>query len=120
MSRFNKAEQAESLKALHDALASCTRDGYGNPIIYTVLRSVSRSGMMRKITPYVVEAGTGHLVSLAWHYERSQGRMADDSTGRWACKVSGAGMDMGFHLADCIGTAAGIKDAYRNVRHEWA
>lgn len=117
MARFTKAQQDESRQNLKDALERATRDRQGRPIIYTVLRTVSKSGMSRRITPFVIDATTAEPVSLAWDYERSHGRMADDSTGRWACKVQGCGMDMGFHLADNIAATAGLKSLW--VSHEW-
>ena len=113
---FNKREQSESRDAIKMALSECAKDSGGRPIIYTVLRSVSRSGMMRRITAYVLV--NNKPVSLSWHYDRAHGRMADDSCGGWANKVPGFGMDMGFHLASNIASLAGL-DSCDGFRQEW-
>ncbi len=51
--------------------------------IYTVLNHVSMSGMMRKISAYVMHKGEPHCIA-------------------YQVRVSGCGMDMGFHLAYSI------------------
>jgi hypothetical protein len=116
MPTFTKTQQAESKQNIALALERCTKDRNGRPVIYTVLRSVSRSGMMRKISAYVIVDGTPQ--HLSWDYDRAHGRMADDSCGRWANKVSGCGMDMGFHLASNIASLAGLNDC-SGFHHEW-
>ena len=117
MARFNAEQQAESKKALAEALSKAAKDINGKPIIYTVLRSVSRSGMMRKISAYVMI--DNRPVNLSWDYDRAaHGRLADESAGGWANKIGGCGMDMGFHLAGNISGLAG-GDTYSTFRHEW-
>lgn len=117
MITFTKDQQAESRLFIADALARAAKDRNGKPVIYTVLKSASKSGMMRRITAFVVI--DGEVTSLSWHYDRAYGRMADDSTGRWANKVQGAGMDMGFHLAGSIARVGGLVDDFSTFRHEW-
>lgn len=62
--------------------------------LYTVLRHVSRSGMYRVIDVLCIEANQPRRISwavanaLGWRYD-----MRHEGIG-----VSGAGMDMGFHL----------------------
>lgn len=114
---FDKAEQAESRQFIANALERATKDSRGRPVIYTVLKSVSKSGMMRRITVFVIN--DGELVSLSWHYDRAHGRFADDSTGRWANKVQGCGMDMGFHLAGNIARIVSLPNDYSTFHHEW-
>lgn len=113
MSRFTKAQQIESKANLADTLAKAAQRN-GKPIIYTVLRTVSRSGMLRYISAYAMV--DNEPVGLSWDYERSQGNLAGEKFGRWANRVPGCGMDMGFHLADCIAGAADIRS---NFIHEW-
>ncbi|MHB1952836.1 MAG: hypothetical protein ACYCOU_03725 [Sulfobacillus sp.] len=61
--------------------------------VYTILRSVSRSGMQRIISPIVFQNGEPIFPEyniaklLGWNLAKDQG-----------IKVTGAGMDMGFHL----------------------
>lgn len=117
MARFTKAQQDESREAIKGALVTARRDRNGKPIIYTILRSVSRSGMMRKITVFTIDAATGCPISLSWHYDRAHGRMADDSCGHWANKVPGCGMDMGFHLAYNLASMGEV--GLEGFTHEW-
>lgn len=113
--RFDKDAKEDSRNEIKLALEKWSKDQNGIPIIYTVLRSVSRSGMQRRITAFVIVDGVPK--NLSWHYDRSHGRMADDSFSGWANKVSGCGMDMGYHLADNIAAIGGLT-GYA-FRHEW-
>lgn len=100
MARITKAERAESLAWLRERLKPGDR-------MYTVLRSVSRSGMCRRIDLYKVHEGrmlflTGHAAAvLGWTWDRKRGGI----------RVSGCGMDMGFHL---VYTLSGVvfRDAF--------
>lgn len=69
--------------------------------VYTVLRHVSRSGMMRRIDLYVVKKGEPryitYYVGKVLEYKRSR-----DKEG---LSVGGCGMDMGFHLVHSLGYA---------------
>lgn len=116
MVKFNKEEQSESRQFIASAIERATKSRDGKTIIYTVLRSVSRSGMMRRISAYVINDNVP--VGLSWHYDRAHGRMADDTSGRWANKVGGCGMDMGFHLAGNLSSLAG-GDTWSTFHHEW-
>ena len=119
--RYSKEEQACSRKGIAKALESAMRDSMGRPIIYTVLRSVSKSGMSRVISIYVVDRAVGRIKNLSWYYERSYGRQAHDKHGGvWAVKVGGVGMDMGFHLASSLfGIAKQEGLVAEDFRHEW-
>lgn len=62
--------------------------------VYTILRYVSRSGMMRRISPIIIRDGEPNDIS--WHIAK---------LGMWQRKyphegliVGGCGMDMGFHV----------------------
>lgn len=88
--RYTKTEIDESLAKLREWL-------HPGDTVYTILRHVSRSGMSRNIS-VVVPFGDGdfihpnHAVAVVTGMPLVRG---------WndAVKVSGAGMDMGFHLA---------------------
>ena len=64
------------------------------PKIYTVLRSVSRSGMSRKIDVYYFKGES--KIYLNYAIATITSFKQDSQTG--ALKVGGCGMDMGFHL----------------------
>jgi hypothetical protein len=87
MAKITKAEKAERLASLKDLLKGVTT-------LYTNLRKVSASGMSREISVHIVKDGEildisyGVSVVLGWPQSRNSN----------AIKVSGCGMDMGFHL----------------------
>lgn len=67
--------------------------------VYTVLRRVSRSGMMRHISVVAPGESVGGLdiQDVTWAVARALAIPFDRDTG--GVKVGGCGMDMGFHLA---------------------
>ena len=88
-----------------------------NQIIYTTLSHTSRSGMMRHIKVIIVDKGKAvdisYIVSelLDWKW-----------VGNGAVKVSGCGMDMGFHLVYTFSRVLfkGKKtDAGYCLKHQW-
>lgn len=66
--------------------------------VYTVLRSVSRSGMNRKIDVYALKCENGEVEKywLSRLVSKATGETFDAK--RDALSVSGCGMDMGFHV----------------------
>lgn len=87
---MTKAQEAEKLEAIN-RLKEILKPG---DTVYTVVRSVSRSGMSREIDVYFFDKKgnkfyLSYLVSRALEYKQ-----ADNG----ALKVGGCGMDMGFHV----------------------
>jgi hypothetical protein len=66
------------------------------PNVYTILRSVSASGMTRHISLKIVHRG--ELIDITYLASRVMGDKLSDRNGFNTLKVSGCGMDMGFHL----------------------
>jgi hypothetical protein len=92
-SRLTKAQIAERDEArerLRAMFAEIER-----PVVHTVLRSVSRSGMSRDISLLV--ANGGELVDITYYAAKATGHRLIDK-GRRAIRVHGCGMDMGFSL----------------------
>lgn len=85
MARFNIHEQQAAIQHLRETL---------NPgdHLYTVLRSVSRSGMSRVIDVYVIQ--DNQPIYLSGWIASALGWTRTDS----GIRVSGCGMDAGFHL----------------------
>lgn len=69
--------------------------------IYTVLRHVSQSGMTRVIDAFMIVDGTP--VSLRSALVQAGFKVHPTHDG---VKITGAGMDMGFHLVYTLGMAA--------------
>jgi hypothetical protein len=63
--------------------------------VYTILRHVSSSGMFRVISCFVI-GKDGRPRSIDWYIEKVLGYKRDMD--RDGLRVSGAGMDMGFHV----------------------
>jgi len=87
-------EREDTLLALRTALKPGTT-------VYTILRHVSASGMYRWLDLYTIESNRpfrltwSAAIALEWTYDRR----------REALKVTGAGMDMGFHAVYSLARA---------------
>lgn len=87
--------------------------------VYTILRHRSSSGMTRWLDLYVIKDGRplrltwSAAMALGWPYDRK----------REAIKVSGCGMDMGFHtvysLAYVLNNGKTDGDAGYSLQHNW-
>lgn len=96
--------ETEALKKVFDR----SLEQAGTVQIYTVLDHVSSSGMTRYISayvPYIRDDGKPDIICIA--RER---------------RVTGCGMDMGFHLADSLYIQSGIGEKYpyqSYLCHSW-
>ena len=91
---MSKSESKEAIERLREVV----KEG---DTVFTVLRSVSRSGMMRVIAPIIIrprEDKPGEVET--WHigYNAALALEQPYDRDREGVKVSGCGMDMGFHL----------------------
>jgi hypothetical protein len=86
-----KAAQVEAIERLREYLSP-------GDTVYCIIRHVSRSGMSRVIQPIKftdtgpVYLGYSAANALGWGYDRKHEGV----------KVNGCGMDMAFHLVDCL------------------
>lgn len=94
MAKYSKQEREESLAALREHLKP-------GQTVYTVLRHTSSSGMSRSISVMTIEGGD--VRQWDYHVARVLGESIDER--REGVKVSGCGMDMGFHLVYALGSA---------------
>jgi len=87
-------ERLECIERLRQDFArpEISRDRDGLPIVFTVLRHVSRSGMMRHLSLFVVFNGEPIEIT-----HRAASALDWRVTDRGHLKVAGCGMDMGFH-----------------------
>jgi hypothetical protein len=73
------------------------RDLLGDqPNVYTILRSVSSSGMSRHISLKTIHRG--ELIDITYLAARVMGDKVSEKLGYNTIRVNGCGMDMGFHL----------------------
>ena len=87
MSKYTAEEKSEAIARLQSYAPAGAR-------VSTILRHVSQSGMSRCISVVVVH--DGEIVDLDWFVARA-GLFSTHST-KGGLKVSGTGMDMGFHV----------------------
>ena len=114
MAKVSKQEREEAIKELRELLKPGTT-------VYCILKHVSRSGMTRHISLILVRHdGILHLTSLA---SKALGWPVT-SSGDYALKVSGAGMDMGFHTVYTLSKVL-FPEGYEGrdggyaLKHEW-
>ena len=82
--------------------------------VYTVLRHVSSSGMLRVISPVVIHDGTPF--DITWRVALALGWRRDDK--RDGIRVTGAGQDMGWHLVYAL-SAALYPDGFPCIEHKY-
>lgn len=92
--------------------------------VYTVLRSVSASGMTRHISLVVAgldNTGAPALFDITYHASKVLGEKLQDRNGYRAIKVNGCGMDMGYHLVHNLSSVlyAGQDRAGYVLSHRW-
>jgi len=88
MARTRTNDQSPSLEQLRQWMPKGTR-------VFTILRSVSRSGMRREISVVVFLPGDDRPIHPNHHISQVLGLRRGKSGG---VVLNGCGMDMGFHL----------------------
>ena len=91
---------------------------------YTILRSVSASGMTRHISLVVAgvnDEGKADLYDITWLAAHALGEKVQERNGYRTIKVNGAGMDMGFHLVYNLSSVlyAGQDRAGYKIKQAW-
>ena len=94
-------------------------NGQDRPIVYTVLRSVSASGMTRHISLKVAHGGD--ILDITYLAAQALGDKLQERNGFNTLKVNGCGMDMGFHLVYNLSSVlfAGQERAGYKLAQRW-
>jgi hypothetical protein len=89
------------------------------PTVYTVLRSVSSSGMTRHISLKVAQGDD--IYDITYLAAQAIGDKLHDKQGYNTIKVNGCGMDMGFHLVYNLSSVlfAGEERAGYKIAQRW-
>lgn len=98
------------LKNAKDQLISLLSE---TDIIYTVLRSVSKSGLSRSISFYVVD-NNKEIVNINYYIKTLLGYKFNKT--RDGLIVKGCGMDMGYHVVHTLKHELGISE---KISHRW-
>ena len=87
--------------------------------VYTVLRSVSASGMTRHISLKVAQGDD--ILDITYLAAQALGDKLHDKHGWNTIKVNGCGMDMGFHLVYNLSSVlfAGQERAGYKIAQRW-
>ena len=113
---LKELEKNESIERLRKLFA-----GDAKPVIYTINRHTSASGMSRDISLLYVKGGAIH--NITYSASLALGWPLSEKSGNRAIRVSGTGMDMGFHTVYTLssvlfrGTVEG--DAGYTLKQEW-
>ncbi len=122
--RKKEQKQADYDYAKKQLLAHYLNEG---DTVYTVLRSVSSSGMSRTISLKVARGG--QILDLTYFASIVLGWPLVEKNGSRALRVGGCGMDMGFHTVytlarvlfrDDFKLNADAVDAGYSLKHQWA
>ena len=92
--------------------------------VYTILRSVSSSGMTSHISLVVAgldSNGAPAVYDITYHASMVLGDKLQERNGYRTIKVNGAGMDMGFHLVYNLSSVLyhGQERAGYKLSHRW-
>ena len=87
--------------------------------VYTVIRSVSSSGMSRTMSLYVSK--NSKIENITYYAAHALGWPLVEVNGSRALRVGGAGMDMGFHTVYTLSSVLfkGQERAGYALKHEW-
>ena len=113
---LKELEKNESIERLRKLFA-----GDAKPVIHTINRHTSASGMSRDISLLYVKGGAIH--NITYSASLALGWPLSEKSGNRAIRVSGTGMDMGFHTVYTLssvlfrGTVKG--DAGYTLKQEW-
>lgn len=90
-----------------------------NLTVYTILRSVSASGMTRRISFKVIDDTS--IFDITYLVAQALGEKVVDAHGFNAIRVNGCGMDMGFHMVYNLSSVlyAGQERAGYKLSHRW-
>jgi hypothetical protein len=113
---LKELEKSESIERLRKLFAGNTK-----PVIYTINRYTSASGMSRDISLiYVSSAG---LTNITYSAALALGWPLSEKSGNRAIRVGGTGMDMGFHtvytLSSVLFRGSVEGDAGYTLKQEW-
>ena len=105
MTRKEIAERQEEITSAYNFLKTIRKSK-----IYATVKSVSRSGMSRRIEFYVVREG--EIIRIGWYLSRVNGYKYDANVGM---QVNGCGMDMIFHVISNFNYFAAQRDTGKTL-----
>ena len=116
---LSKQEKITEREHSRERLAAILNPG---DTVYTMVRSVSTSGMSRTMSLYTVK--DNRLVNITYYAAHALEWPLRDVNGSRVLRVGGAGMDMGFHTVYTLSrvlfaATMNSSDAGYALKHEW-
>lgn len=110
---FLKYEQQQTAKTQLLELLGDNRN------VYTILRTVSASGMSRTISLKTIK--DGELIDITYTAAKVLGDKCIEVNGHNAIRVNGCGMDMGFHLVYGLSSLlfSGLFEGGYQLKQRW-
>lgn len=110
--KYSKFDQEHALESLKNLV-------HENDTVYTILRHVSASGMMRVIDMVIFIYDENRKTSFPYHIAYNAGVVMGESYDRnnRGLKISGCGMDMGFSAVYNLASVL-FGDGYK-LKQEW-
>jgi len=112
MSTLTKQEKITEREESRERLSALLSAG---DTVYTVIRSVSSSGMSRTMSLYIVK--DNRLVNITYYTAHALEWRLTEVNGSRVMRVGGCGMDMGFHAVSTLSRVI-LGDDYA-IRQEW-
>jgi hypothetical protein len=90
------------------------------PKVYTVLRHISSSGLSKDISLKTVQ--DGEIIDITYYVAKAIGDTLKERNGQRAIRVTGGGMDLGYHLVHSLSMSLyfGQDRAGYVLSHDWA
>lgn len=109
---ISKRKQAELDRESSRAFLLEVFSKQDRPTVFTVLRHVSASGMSRDLSLFTVH--DGEILNITWHASKvsSANSSLRERNGFNVVRVSGCGMDMGFHSVYSLSIALFCPNQY--------
>ena len=119
MTTMTKQEKISEREHSRERLAAILNPG---DTVYTMVRSVSASGMSRTMSLYYVKAN--RLVNITYYAAHALEWPLREVNGSRVIRVGGTGMDMGFHTVYTLsrvlfGATLAAGDAGYALKQEW-
>ena len=120
---WNKISQKAGKQHFKDSAVSYLKTLCDGRVFYTVLRSVSASGMSRTMSIFVA-GNEGEILDITWYVANVLDYKMTDKKGYRSIIVGGCGMDMGFHVIYSLSRvlfadAHDMKDAGYTLKQQW-
>lgn len=120
MNKHKKEEAREYLRNFFNETPNDSTENRKYFTVYTILKHVSKSGMMRVIDVYIIR--NNEPLRLSWSVAQAIGHTYNRK--HEGIQINGCGMDMGFAIVNNLSIALFAPDKYDHdaayrLQHRW-